>query len=184
MELGNSRVVRSAALVVTTAVVVAAAVWLFATRDGERGGSGDRHRLSSQAMTVEELGEFAGAQPETVYWAGERPDTVYEVTRTKSGNVFVRYLDEGADVADPRPNFLTVGTYPVRDAYGLTTEISQREDAVTGRAKDGTLVVTTEERPQSVYMAYRQSDLQIEIYDPDAEQAMRLATSGRVRPIR
>jgi hypothetical protein len=40
------------------------------------------------------------------------------------------------------------------------------------------------ERPTSVYVARPGSDLLIEVYSPDAEQAKALARSGAVTPLR
>lgn len=184
----TSKISPVARLWVLAAIAVAllgAGVWSFAIRDASgSGGGGGGGVFDPRPVSAEELGAFAAAQPEPIYWAGEQPGSETELTRTDDGNVFVRYLDGGAEVSDPRPDFLTIGTYPVRGAYDLTTEIAERNNAVKGRTPDGALVVTTEERPQSVYMAYPGSDLQIEVYHPDAEQAMRLATSGEVEPLR
>jgi hypothetical protein len=43
--------------------------------------------------------------------------------------------------------------------------------------------VWSQNRPQSVFMAFPRSDLQIEIYDTSAARARSLAITGAVQPI-
>jgi hypothetical protein len=156
--------------------LVAIVVWLVAIRDGDA-------ETGPEAMSTQKLADFAGDEDHTVYWAGEGPGSVYEVTRTKQGNVFVRYLDSEDQIGDDEADFLTIGTYPMDDAYDVTTAASNADDAISGRSPDGGLVVANESAPTSVYLAYPGGDVQIEIYDPDPERAMKVATSGDVEPI-
>jgi hypothetical protein len=167
---------RLAALVVAILLVVAF-LWLVFVRDG------DDDPLGPQAMTVSELQDFAADQDHPVYWVGEREGETLEVSRTRGGNVFVRYLGGGAEPGVDSPEHLSIGTYPIDDAYAQTEGIAGREDAIEGRTPDGALLVTTEERPQSIYIAHEGQDIQIEVYDPDAERAARIASSGDVQPV-
>ena len=48
---------------------------------------------------------------------------------------------------------------------------------------DGGLVVATKGSPSNVYIAYPDSDQQIEVFDPDPARALELATSGAIVPI-
>ncbi len=169
-------------------LIAAFAVWFFAIRgDGndetEGAGNSTVSVVGPEEMAASELADFAAAQSIPVYWAGEKGGTTLEVTRTEDGSIYVRYLEGGAVAGDPSPDFLTVGSYPVADAYGLTTEISQREDAIVGQTDDGGLIVTTTERPESVYIAYPDSDVQIEVFDPNGERSIKLASSGQIVPV-
>jgi hypothetical protein len=78
---------------------------------------------------------------------------------------------------------LTIGTYPVSNAYEALQGIAKKPGAKTGKTPDGGFVVTNEGTPQSVYVAYPDSDHEIEVYDPDPKTAFSLATSGAIVPI-
>ena len=143
-------------------------------------------RLVGAATTVAvpaNVSELAGAAGHPVYWVGTRPGTKLEGTLLDNGNAYVRYLGANAAIGDPEPNFLTVGTYPVPNAYAALKDASKQPGAVVKQAPRNGLVVTNTSSPNSVYVAYRDQDLQIEVYDPNPRQARQLATSGAVTPV-
>ena len=78
---------------------------------------------------------------------------------------------------------LTIGTYPVADAYEATKNVADQQGSKTGKTPDGGFVVTNSNNPNSVYIAYPGADHQIEVYDPDPKTAFSLAESGAVVPI-
>jgi hypothetical protein len=133
--------------------------------------------------TVDGLSALVALRGSPVYWAGPRAGFVYEVTETKKGYVYVRYLPSGTALGSPRPDFLTVATYPRSDAYGDVEAASHRPGAVAVALPDGALAVYDQGRPTSVYLARRGSTRQVEVYDPSAGEALRLVKSGRVRPV-
>jgi len=51
------------------------------------------------------------------------------------------------------------------------------------RVAGGGIVVVSSQSPKSVYLGFPGQDYQVEVYDPSARRALRLATSGRVRPV-
>ena len=60
---------------------------------------------------------------------------------------------------------------------------SQRPGATTAQAPNGGFVVTNQKTATSVYVAYPDSDVEIEIYDPSPQRAMAIATSGTLTPL-
>ena len=118
-----------------------------------------------------------------IYWAGTAPGTRFELTETSDGRVYVRYLADGAKAGDERPDFLTVGTYPVARAYPVAQEASRREGMAHAQAPAGGLAVWNEERPRSVYVAYPGSDYLVEVFSPDAAEARQLVLDGDVGPV-
>jgi hypothetical protein len=166
---------------VIVAIVVAVIVWLIVR------GDDNNHKTASgpppaSAASVSTLRGLSGQLGHDVYWAGNRGRVTYELTEV-NGNTFIRYLPSGIPLGDPRPNYLTVGTYPKRKSYTLLRrQARQRGNRSLGVARGG-LVVWSNSRPQSVYLAYPRSNVQVEVYDPSATRARRLATSGAVRPI-
>jgi hypothetical protein len=131
--------------------------------------------------TVDGLSALAGLRGQPVFWAGVRPGAVYEVTES-SDRVFVRYLRSSTQLGTPRPDFLTVATYVRPDAYADIEAAAERPGAVT-IALPGGLAVYNEATPTSVYLAYRGSTQQVEVYSPSALEARRVVESGVVRPV-
>jgi hypothetical protein len=54
---------------------------------------------------------------------------------------------------------------------------------VSEKTERGGLAVWSRERPTSVYVAFPDVRQLIEIYSPDADEARRLARSGRIAPV-
>lgn len=118
-----------------------------------------------------------------LYWAGRVPGRKIELTRAAGGNIFLRYLTPSARVGDPRPDFLTVGTYPVKDAFAATRDVAQRPGMIVRKLPRGGIAIASRARRSSVYFSFPGSPVQVEVYDPDPARAMRLVLSGRIRRI-
>ena len=95
--------------VVAVALAVGFGAWLL-VRDGD--GDSSTERAEPVATTLADLRALDEQSGHPVYRVGPRPGTKYEVTRTSNGNVYIRYLTEGAPVGDERPNYLTVARIP------------------------------------------------------------------------
>lgn len=170
------------AAVVASVAVAGFLVWLLVIRD-----DGTTTGVDAGAVPVEASEADLAALSETVghpiYWIGEQEGTKVELTRLSDDQVYLRYLDEGAAIGDPRPDFLSVGTYPVGNAYEKLEAVAQLEGTAAEMLDEGALAVQSDEAPESVYVAYPDRDLQIEVYDPNPRQAFRIATSGAVQPV-
>lgn len=167
-----------AGAIVTIVLVVAFFAWLLLKDDGD-GNSG---KSAAQAASEADLRDLPASTGHPVYWAGPQPGTTYELTKTESGRIFIRYLPAEVQVGDSRPDYLTVATYPYRDAYATLRKLAKKEGALS-RNVSGGIAVSAPNRPESVYLAFRDEDLQVEVYDPSASRARQLAFSGRIRPI-
>ena len=132
-------------------------------------------------MAQEDLAELAGEKDHPVYWAGPDPNVRYELTEAPEGRIFIRYLPAGVPVGDPRPDHLTVGTYPLADAYARLRAI---EGARRRELADGGLAVLDPGKPTSAYLAYPNGPVQVEVHDPKPRRAYRLIVQGRITPIR
>jgi hypothetical protein len=131
--------------------------------------------------TVDGLSALAGLRREPVYWAGPQAGAVYEVTET-DGRAFIRYLTSSSQLGSPQPDFLTVATYPRANAYSDIEAAAERSGAVKIAIPEG-LAVYDSAKPTSVYLAYRGSTQQVEVYSPSGLEARRLVESGLVRPV-
>lgn len=134
--------------------------------------------------SLTELKAFATTLGHPIYWAGPEPGTTYELTRTRTGNVYIRYLPQGAAVGDRKPAYLTIGTYPVRNALGILQATAAKNHVATIAVGNGGRALVDTKHPTSVYVAYPNLDLQIEVYDPSAQRARQLVTSGHIAPVR
>jgi hypothetical protein len=144
---------------------------------------GDETKLKTGVATevsAKELRAFARDQPRAVYWAGETPGFKLELTRTRGGNVYVRYLPEDVSVGDRRPIYTTIGSYPMNDAFAVATDAARERGASLTTAPGGGIVVVRRNRPKSAYVAFPGSNVLIEVYADRPDAARRLARSGRV----
>jgi hypothetical protein len=136
------------------------------------------------AISVPGLRNLAASLDQPIYWAGPRGGMKLSVRRNSDGRVYVRYLPRDVRVGDPRPQFLVVATYPVEDAFAATQNAARGSAETTQRIANGGIVYYASGSPTNVYLAYPGEDYQVEVFHPNAETALRLVTSGRIRPVR
>lgn len=140
-------------------------------------------RAPAVAATLPDLKNLQSSLRHPIYWVGAKSNYTYELTKTNGGNVYVRYLPSGVRVGDSRPDFLTVGTYPQTNAYQNIQTAAKRKGAHESKLPGGGLAVQNASRPTSVYVAYPNSSLLIEVFDPSAKVARSVVRSGQVVPL-
>lgn len=171
-----------AAAVIAIVILAGLGIWLVVESVSNDSGSTTSTTAVPQkpvAVSAEGLSTIAAATGGPIYWAGPGQVSLYEVT-ISPGRSYVRYLPDGANAGDPR-TLTTIGTYRMQNAYGVTRRTSTSSDVlpVTG----GGIAVVDSSKPTSVYVAFKGVDYQIEVFDPDAAAAKRIATGGTVRPV-
>jgi hypothetical protein len=134
------------------------------------------------AVSPAELTALASSISQPIYWVGPRPGVTYELTRATRTNVSIRYLPAGVPVGDNKPA-LTVHTYPLKNAFAATRAIENEPHAVFHRLALGGRAVYRPSKPKYIYVAYPDSDFQIEIFAPDPAEARVLATSPELQPV-
>lgn len=181
--------------VVVGALVVVAVVALFAllrgagdeptsaSPPGGASGATATQRPRPVAATPERLLELSKSSKRPIYWIGPAGGRTYELTQTPDGSTYVRYLEAGVAVGDPRPNFLTVGTYPQADAFRTVSQASERDGAQVEKLEEGGLAVANRSRPNSWYIAYPDAKELIEVFSPRAARARELVRAQRVVPV-
>jgi hypothetical protein len=165
--------------VVVLAALAALVIWLLVSSGGSKHST--QSRTSPVAMSPRGLSKLARSLGQPIYWLGRQSGTTYELTRT-TDRIYLRYLPAGVKVGDPRP-FLTVGTYPMRNAFGVIDSGSRQRGAVRLRLADGGVGIYRPKHPHNVYLAYPGSDYQIEVYAPRTGLARRLVTTRGVQAI-
>jgi hypothetical protein len=159
------------------AAVVVFATWLIVHHFGTTGSTGAKPAVST--VTASELAAAAAASGRPIYWAGPQDGATYELTENPDGSANVRYLPAGASTSDPTP-YLTVATYPLRNAFADTVAASRRSGAVKLNVAARGVAFYESGRPTNVYEAFQGSDYQIEVFAPSAHQARQIVTAGRV----
>jgi hypothetical protein len=132
------------------------------------------------AVSAKQLAKRAGEEHQPIYWAGPvRRDTL-ELTRTNERWFFVRYLPPGVEVGSAKA-YLTIGTYPVRDAFAAVQRLTQEKGAEPiNLAGGGLAVVNPKHFPHSILLAYPGSDYQVEVFDSSLAHARRLVAADRI----
>jgi hypothetical protein len=170
------------AVVVLVAIAAGFLVWLLAIRDDDS-TTKTANKTNAIAATVADLRAVATEVGHPVYWAGPSAKDTYELTKTRNGNIYIRYLPEDTELGDPRPKYTTIATYPSATAYATLEAGSHRKDATVYRFKSGALAVTYSKTPSSVFFAFPNSPYIVEVFDPSPARALKLVTSGQVKLI-
>lgn len=133
------------------------------------------------AANAGQLRSVAGSlRPAPVYWAGWKPRTRYEVTLTKGGTVYVRYLPSGVPAGDRRKELLTVATYPRDGAIAEIEAAAERDGAVSFDVPSGGIAVYDRATPENVHLAYPDEAWQIEVYGSKGMDVASLVRSGKI----
>ena len=142
-----------------------------------------RPQAHAAAASPQRLLAFARSVGHPVYWAGPQPRFTYELSRTKDGRVYVRYLPPGVEVGTSKPDYLTIGTYPQPNALATLRATAKKQHARLIGLAAGGLAFQYKSRPTSVYIAFPGSNYQIEVFDPSASVARRVVKSGQLATI-
>jgi hypothetical protein len=164
------------------ALASAMAVLLLSSCGGSEVKKPPKGKLTSTAASVSQLKAAAKASGHAVYWAGPKTGFTYELSQI-DGRIYIRYLPAGVQVGDPRPGFLTVGTYPQNAPFQTVRAAAKKRHGVTHKIAGGGLAVAYKPRLTSVYLVFPGKNLLVETYDPSPKKASQLVTSGQIAPI-
>jgi hypothetical protein len=172
-------------IIVVAAIVIGIVIWLIV-----RGGGDDNKQATTTQPTAPPAGldlaglrNFAKGLGHPMYWAGPRTNRTYEVTQTQDGSVYLRYLPPGVAPGASQPLYLSVGTYPNTTAYQTAQQAAARKGATVLHLKNKGLGVTSPRTNKSVYLAYPNSQVLVEVFTPDPARSLRLVRSGAIVPI-
>jgi hypothetical protein len=132
--------------------------------------------IGVSANGLRRLARAVGQQP--IYWVGPRKGLL-ELTRTKSGTVYVRYLPRHGTVGTKKSSYLIIATY----AYPHALEALENADGRKIALRGGGLAVVDTKQPRSVHLAFPGGNVQVEVFDPSPSHALSVAQSGAVRPV-
>jgi ferric-dicitrate binding protein FerR (iron transport regulator) len=174
--------------VVAVAIAAAFVIWLLVRGNDSNSpsptGTQTVSAIAPVAATPERLRELSVDVGRPIYWAGPRSNDTYELTRTSQDRIYIRYLPSNVSVGTSKADYTIVGTYPVANAYDVLKTLAKTTGHSSFSAPDNGFAVYSTSQPTNVYLAYPGSNVQIEVFDPSAERAHALVTSGQVGPVR
>jgi hypothetical protein len=170
--------------VIGLAALLGVVVWLI-VRDDDGGQETTPASPSTAAVEVtpRRLRTLAGTLDQPVFWAGAQRGATYELLRTGDGRVFIRYLPKNATIGEEKPH-LTIGTYPLANAFAATRAASRKKGAIRISLGGKGVAFTARSNPDSVYLAYPGSDVQVEVFDPEPARAQELVAAGRIKAVK
>jgi hypothetical protein len=179
-SLFRQRRIRGGA-VIAVAALVGVVVWLVVDRGGNSSPSAPGTTNTAVPISPGGLSTLANAVGQPIYWLGTQPNTSYELSRS-NGRVYVRYLPPGVKVGDSRP-YLTVGTYQMKNAFGIIDGGTRQPKSVRISLKGGGVGLYRSSSPNNVYVAYPGSDYEVEVWSPTKGEARRIVTDGQLQAV-
>lgn len=167
-----------AGAVIALAIAVGLVAW-FVLRDTGSKNANKTTQSGAHAATVDELANLAQSLKHPIFWLGPRENTTYELTQTKSGKIYVRYLPAGVDVGSST-QYLTVATYPFPGALAALQKVAKRTGSVSETIANDGIAVLDKAHPTNVHAAYPGVDYQVEVFDPTANSAMQAVEAGQL----
>jgi hypothetical protein len=183
-EAWQARQARAQLTIVGVAVAAAALVVAWLALGGADSSTPTTSGSGPRIVTVPQLENLARALGRPVYWAGPKKGFELELTEASGGRIFVRYLPVGVRPGDPRPDFLSVGTYARKHALADLELASRQPTMFSTGTPGGGLVVLDSRKPTNVYFADPGQPSQVEVFAPSGVTARSLVLSGRITPVR
>ena len=125
---------------------------------------------------------LVGGLDQPIYWVGPVAGERYELTRTTANDVYVRYLPPGVKAGTQQGEYPLIATYPYKGALAALKAINGRT-AAQGRGREGRDRGSRAAKPTNAHVAFPHVNYQIEVYNPSAPAARRLATSAALTPV-
>jgi len=178
--------------VVAIAVAAAFVIWLVVRGNDDNSGAtttttsttaSSQKPIGPVAATPAALRAYSSSSKSPIYWVGPRRGKTYEFTRTAGGRAYIRYLPRGAKIGNRSASYTIVGTYPTQNALKVLKDLAKQPNEKSVPAPGGGVAVYSTSAPTNVYVAFPGSNVQIEVFDPSAQTARRLVTTGLVAPV-
>lgn len=176
-----------ALLVLVLIIAVGVGLYFLLHKSSKHGGGGPTGAYKPfPAKVFATSAQLAGVKAkiggETFYYAGPRSGFEYEFRRISNGNAYVRYLPSGSR-AGIAGDFLVISTYPGYNLPGLQAQ-AKAAGAQVKHARGGGFYFVNPKRPRSVYMAWNNVDAQVEVFAPTPVEAVQVAKTGKIVPVR
>ena len=140
--------------------------------------------IGKLSMNEAELIATAKLSKTPIYWAGPEVGARYSLTTDSSGSAIVRYLPTEASLTAAVNTSRMVATYVASDAYAKSVAVSTKSGTSSFINADKSLVFYKTSNTNDVFLSFPKKNVQIEVFDPSAGQALSLAVLvGQIRVI-
>ena len=140
--------------------------------------------IGKVGMSASELISTAKLSKTTIYWAGPISGYTYSLSTDSSGSSVVRYLPTAAAINSSINTSRMVATYVASGAYDKSVLVASNTGTSSFKNADKSLVFYKTANTNDVFMAFPGKNIQVEIFDPVAGQALSLSVlAGEIRPI-
>ena len=127
------------------------------------------------ALSQTQLESLVREESLTAYWAGPRPGYLYSIDATAKDRIFLQYIQANKESKNVIANSRVIATYYSKDGFARTVAAATRSGNTGFRNPNGSVVFYEKKRKTDVYLAFPGEEVQIEIFDPLAGQALSLA---------
>lgn len=133
-------------------------------------------------LTEAELIAVARHHTRPIYWVGPIRGYHYLLTLDGKGSSTLKYVPDSATASIQ--GHRQIATYSADRAWEKSLLVASHDGMSSFRNADGSLVFYSTSNVMDVFMAFKNSNYQIEIFDSRAGQALSLALlEGQVRPV-
>jgi hypothetical protein len=138
----------------------------------------------SISISEAELYEIAKKHELPIYWSGPIAGYNYLLALDEKGSSILKYIPESGTAASITDSKREIATYNSDQAWEKSLIAANTMGLSNFKNADGSLVFYSTNNASDVFMAFEGIDVQVEIFDSRAGQALSLALlEGEIRPV-
>jgi hypothetical protein len=131
-----------------------------------------------------ELLDIAEQHNLPIYWSGPIQGYTYSLILDSEGSSILKYIPESGTATYLSGSQREIATYQAKSAWDKSLVASKKSGLSNFRNADGSLVFYNPASSGDVFMAFKNKDVQVEVFDSRAGQALSLAMLvGQIRPV-
>ena len=135
-------------------------------------------------LSEDELIEIADIHNLPIYWSGPIQGYTYSLILDSDGSSILKYIPESGTATYLKGAQREIATYQAAQAWNKSIVAANKEGISSFRNSDGSLVFYGLNNASDIFMAFKGADIQVEIFDSRAGQALSLAMlDGQIRPV-
>jgi hypothetical protein len=135
-------------------------------------------------LSEAELLDIAEQHALPIYWSGPIQGYAYSLILDSEGSSILKYIPESGTATYLSDSQREIATYQAESAWDKSLIAASKNGISNFRNADGGLVFYNPASSDDVFMAFKDKDVQVEVFDSRADQALSLAMLvGQIRPV-